>query len=292
MDFALIMLLILIGTGTLWGMDRWLWAPGRERRARALAEAGKADDASLARKEPIHVEYARAFFPVILIVFIIRSFLAEPFRIPSESMLPTLYVGDFILVNKFSYGVRLPVANSKLFGTDLPKRGEVAVFRFPGDPSINYIKRVVGVPGDRILYKDKVLYINDTPVEHTDVRPYFFAPESNAHGQETQRLTERLNGVKHDILVTNRMSAPLPDRDVQGRRMCRIDVETCVVPDGQYFAMGDNRDHSNDSRYWGLVPDRNLVGKAFLIWFSWDVAGQDKWFWERIVWNRIGNSIH
>jgi signal peptidase I len=277
MDFALIMLLILIGTGTLWGLDRWLWAPGRERRARALAEAGKSEDASLARKEPIYVEYARAFFPVILIVFVIRSFLVEPFRIPSESMLPTLYVGDFILVNKFSYGVRLPVANSKVLGTDLPKRGEVAVFRFPGDPSINYIKRVVGIPGDRILYKDKKLYVNGNPVEQADGRPYFFAPESNAHGQETLRLTESLDGTRHDILTTNRPEVPLPE---------------IVVPAGKYFVMGDNRDHSNDSRYWGFVPDGNLVGKAFLIWFSWDVAGHDKWFWERIVWNRIGNSIY
>ena len=277
MDFALIMLLILIGTGTLWGLDRWLWAPGRERRARALAEAGKTEDALLARKEPIYVEYARAFFPVILIVFLIRSFLVEPFRIPSESMLPTLYVGDFILVNKFSYGVRLPVANSKLLETDLPKRGEVAVFRFPGDPSINYIKRVVGIPGDRILYKDKKLYINGTPVEQADGRPYFFTPESNAHGQDTLRLTESLDGMRHDILTTKRQDVPLPE---------------IVVPAGKYFVMGDNRDHSNDSRYWGFVPDRNLVGKAFLIWFSWDVTGHDKWFWERIVWNRIGNSIY
>jgi signal peptidase I len=277
MDFALIMLLILIGTGTLWGLDRWLWAPGRERRARALADAGRNEDASLARKEPIYVEYARAFFPVILIVFVIRSFLAEPFRIPSESMLPTLYVGDFILVNKFSYGVRLPVANSKILETNQPKRGEVAVFRFPGDPSINYIKRVIGIPGDRILYKDKTLYINGTPVAQADGRPYFFSPASNAHGQETLRLTEDLDGIRHDILTTKRPEVPLPE---------------IVVPAGKYFVMGDNRDHSNDSRYWGFVPDRNLVGKAFLIWFSWDVVGQDKRFWERIVWNRIGNSIY
>src|SRR3990167_4816048 len=154
MDFALIMLLILVGTGTLWGLDRWLLAAGRERRARALAEAGKTEEASLARKEPIYVEYARAFFPVILIVFFIRSFLVEPFRIPSGSMLPSLYIGDFILVNKFSYGIRLPVANIKILDIDGPKRGQVVVFRFPGDPSVNYIKRVVGIPGDRIVYKD------------------------------------------------------------------------------------------------------------------------------------------
>ena len=277
MDFALIMLLILAATGGLWGLDRWLWAPGRERRATALAEAGKAEEALHARREPTAVEYARAFFPVILIVFLIRSFLAEPFRIPSESMLPTLHVGDFILVNKFSYGVRLPVANQKLLENDLPKRGEVAVFRFPKDPSVNYIKRIIGVPGDRILYKDKKLYINGTPMAQADGRPYFFAPESNAHGQEALRLTETLDGVAHDVLVTGRPDPMLPE---------------IVVPAGEYFVMGDNRDHSNDSRYWGFVPDRNLVGKAFLIWFSWDVNGGGKWFWQRIVWNRIGNSIY
>lgn len=277
MDFALIMLLILIGTGTLWSFDRWLWAPVRERRARALAEAGKTEEATLARKEPIYVEYARAFFPVILIVFFIRSFLVEPFRIPSGSMLPSLFIGDFILVNKFSYGVRLPVANSKILDTSLPKRGEVAVFRFPGNPSINYIKRVVGVPGDRILYKDKKLYVNGSAMEQTEARPYFFAAGGDAQG-EALRLTESLDGVKHDIILTmNRPDIPMPE---------------IVVPEGKYFVMGDNRDHSNDSRYWGFVPEQNLVGKAFLIWFSWDVVAEDKWFWDRIVWNRIGNSIY
>ncbi len=276
MDFALIMLLILIGTGALWGLDRALWADGRERRARALVEAGKTAEAALARKEPIYVEYARAFFPVILIVFFIRSFLVEPFRIPSGSMLPSLYIGDFILVNKFAYGVRLPVANNKIMEMGRPKRGEVAVFRFPGNPSINYIKRVVGVPGDRILYKDKKLYINGRPMDQADSRSYYFASGGDAQGQAL-RFTESLDGVKHDILTTNRPDAPLPE---------------IVVPQGQYFVMGDNRDHSNDSRYWGFVPDQNLVGKAFLIWFSWDVAGEEKWFWDRIVWNRIGSAVY
>lgn len=275
MDFALIMLVILAGTGAIWGLDRLLWVENRERKARALSEAGKAEEAVHARKEPAYVEYARAFFPVILIVFLIRSFLAEPFRIPSGSMLPSLYIGDFILVNKFSYGVRLPVANSKVLDIGRPKRGEVVVFRFPGNPSINYIKRVVGVPGDHILYKDKKLYINGTPMEQTDGRPYFFASGSDAHG-EALRLRENLDGVTHDILTAGRPDMPLPE---------------IVVPDGKFFVMGDNRDHSNDSRYWGFVPDQNLVGKAFLIWFSWDMADQNKWFWQRIVWNRIGNSI-
>jgi signal peptidase I len=276
MDFALIMLLILVGTGAIWVLDHWMWRGLRERRAQELAQAGKAEEAAQARKEPIYVEYARAFFPVILIVFFIRSFLVEPFRIPSGSMLPSLYIGDFILVNKFAYGVRLPVANSKVMEMGQPKRGEVAVFRFPGNPSINYIKRVVGVPGDRILYKDKKLYINGKVMEHTDGRSYYFASGGEAQG-EALRLTEGLDGVKHDILTTTRPDVPLPE---------------IIVPQGKYFVMGDNRDHSNDSRFWGFVPDDNLVGRAFLVWFSWDVAGDDKWFWDRIVWNRLGNAIY
>jgi len=276
MDFALIMLLILAGTGAIWALDRLLLAENRERKAKTLSQAGKAEEAARARREPAYVEYARAFFPVILIVFLIRSFLVEPFRIPSGSMLPSLYIGDFILVNKFSYGVRLPVINSKIMNSSQPKRGEVMVFRFPGNPSINYIKRVVGIPGDHILYKDKKLYINGTPMDQADGRPYFFASGSDAQG-EALRTRENLDGVKHDILTTNRPDMPLPE---------------IVVPEGQYFVMGDNRDHSNDSRYWGFVPDQNLVGKAFLIWFSWDMTDQGKMFWQRIVWDRIGHSIN
>jgi signal peptidase I len=277
MDFALIMLLILVGTGAIWGLDRLLLSENRERKAKELSQAGKDKEAARVRQEPAYVEYARAFFPVILIVFLIRSFLVEPFRIPSESMLPTLHVGDFILVNKFSYGVRLPVINSKILDSGRPKRGDVMVFRFPGNPSINYIKRVIGIPGDHILYKDKKLYINGTPMDQADGRPYFFALGSSARGQEALRVEENLEGVKHDILTTDLPSMPLPE---------------IVVPEGQYFAMGDNRDHSNDSRYWGFVPDQNLVGKAFLIWFSWDMTDQNMMFWQRIVWDRIGHSIN
>jgi len=276
MDFALIMLLILVGTGALWSLDRWLWSASRESTAQALANAGRLEEAALARKEPIYVEYARAFFPVILIVFCIRSFLVEPFRIPSGSMLPSLFIGDFILVNKYSYGVRLPIINSKIVGVGQPKRGDVAVFRFPGNPSINYIKRVIGVPGDRILYKDKKLYINGKYMEQLNRKPYLFTSGSDAQG-EASRILESLDGVQHDILTTNRPDPPLPE---------------IVVPEGKYFVMGDNRDHSNDSRYWGFVPDQNLVGRAFLIWFSWNMSEQDQWFWQRIVWNRIGNTIN
>jgi signal peptidase I len=261
MDFALIMLVLLMATGTIWGLDRLLLAP-RRRHARA-------------GREPIAVEYARAFFPVILIVFLLRSFLVEPFRIPSGSMLPSLLIGDFILVNKFSYGIRLPVANVKIVELGAPKRGDVMVFRFPGDLSINYIKRVIGLPGDRIVYKDKRLLINGKPMEQTGSRGY--ALPSDALG-EVARVTEDIGGVSHDILLTDRPDAA-------------AEIAEIVVPEGHYFVMGDNRDHSNDSRYWGFVPDRNLVGKAFLIWFSWDERNPAEWFWRRVVWSRIGTTI-
>jgi signal peptidase I len=276
MDFALIMLLILVGTGAIWGLDRWLLSGLRENKAKALAEAGRADEAAQARAEPVYVEYARAFFPVILAVFFIRSFLVEPFRIPSGSMLPGLHIGDFILVNKFSYGVRLPVINQKVVELGAPKHGDVMVFRYPRNPAVNYIKRVIGVPGDHILYKDKKLYINGTLMEQSDGRPFFFAAVGDGKG-EGLKLVENLDGVKHDILTTGQMDPPWPE---------------IVVPEGQYFAMGDNRDHSSDSRYWGFVPDENLVGKAFLIWFSWDMTDEGKMFWQRIVWQRIGSAIN
>jgi signal peptidase I len=259
MDFSLIMFLLLVVTGVIWALDRAIFA---RRRAEA-------------RKEPVVVEYARAFFPVILIVFLLRSFLVEPFRIPSGSMMPSLFDGDFILVNKYAYGVRLPVVNRKLIGLDNPRRGDVAVFRFPGDPAINYIKRVIGVPGDRILYKGKRLFVNGSALEYAEVRTYT-GPLAGRLGAEELRVTEGIDGVRHDILVTER---PEPGP-----------IEF-TVPAGQYFVMGDNRDHSNDSRYWGFVPDENLVGRAFLIWFSLDWSLPDAWFWQRIAWTRIGTTI-
>ena len=264
MDFSLILFLLVCATGLIWALDHLIWAP-RRRRGTPVP------------KEPVYVEYARAFFPVILIVFLLRSFLVEPFRIPSGSMLPSLYIGDFILVNKFSFGIRLPVINRKVIDIANPKRGDVVVFRFPHDTSINYIKRVVGVPGDRVVYKGKVLYINDQVVEQSNVRPYVSSTLGDLYG-EVVRATENLNGTTHDILKTDR-----PDPDGVDR----------IVPPGHYFVMGDNRDQSNDSRFWGFVPDQNLVGRAFLIWFSWDLADRsDKWFWQRILWERIGNTIH
>ena len=276
MDFALAMLLVLTVTGAIIAFDRWVWAPARRRRTAELARTGDTQAIGKAGKEPVVVEYARAFFPVILVVFLIRSFLAEPFRIPSGSMLPSLHIGDFILVNKFSYGIRLPVANAKLVDLGMPRRGEVAVFRFPSDPSINYIKRVVGVPGDHVVYKDKQLTINGVPMKQEDARAYALFQTETGTGMLVRRI-EDLDGARHDILLSDR-----PDHS----------PDTFTVPPGQYFVMGDNRDQSNDSRYWGFVPEENLVGRAFLIWFSWDAISSERWFWQRIVWNRIGDTIH
>ena len=276
MDFALAMLVVLTVTGAIMAFDRWVWAPARRRRTAELARTGNTEAIGKAEKEPVVVEYARAFFPVILVVFLIRSFLAEPFRIPSGSMLPSLHIGDFILVNKFSYGIRLPVANAKLVDLGAPRRGEVAVFRFPSDPSVNYIKRVVGVPGDHVVYKDKQLTINGVPMKQEDARAYALFHTGNRHrharapGRGPRRRAPRYS----------------PERPAGSRSRYVYGAA------GQYFVMGDNRDQSNDSRYWGFVPDENLVGRAFLIWFSWDAKSSERWFWQRIVWNRIGDTIH
>ncbi|MFL6624186.1 MAG: signal peptidase I [Sulfurifustaceae bacterium] len=278
MDFSLILFLLVCATGAIWALDRWAWSGARSRgqtgRDGATADGGAS--AGEPAKEPLIVEYARAFFPVILIVFVLRSFIVEPFRIPSGSMLPSLHIGDFILVSKFSYGIRLPVVNKKVINTDEPKRGDVVVFRFPRDESINYIKRVIGLPGDHIVYEGKRLYVNGELISET-AAPLSNAPGDGETAYDATRYTERLGGVEHDIWLSR-----------------RSDYGTTydkVVPPGHYFVMGDNRDHSNDSRYWGFVPEENLVGKAFLIWFSWDGRDDRPWFWQRIAFDRIGNII-
>lgn len=275
MDFSLVMFIALFGTGCIWLLDRVLGIPARKRKAEGIVRAGGSNEAvERSLKEPVYVEYARAFFPVILVVFLLRSFLVEPFRIPSGSMLPSLLVGDFILVNKFEYGIRVPVINRKIFDLGTPSLGDIAVFRFPGDTSINYIKRIVGLPGDRVIYKDKRLYINGQLMAQRDLRPYVLV-ESAHRMTVAKQLTEDLGDISHDILTT-----------------ARADPGTMefLVPDSEYLVMGDNRDRSNDSRYWGYVPDQNLVGKAFLVWFSLDSTGNRSW-WDRIVWSRIGDSI-
>jgi signal peptidase I len=256
-DFQAFMILGLLIAGVIWAADAWYYAP----RRRTLG----GDD-----KEPVIVEYARSFFPVILIVLLLRSFLVEPFRIPSASMTPTLLDGDFILVNKFSYGLRLPLLGTKLMSVSEPARGDVVVFRYPGNPSIDYIKRVIGLPGDHVSYYRDRLTINGKPVPQ--VNKGIFVGKGTAMSASGMSLRlETLDGVEHKMLED-------PRRFVREGEY--------VVPKGQYFVMGDNRDNSNDSRFWGTVPEANLVGKAFMIWMNWDSVNGG------VTWGRLGMKIH
>ncbi len=278
LDFAAVLVSLTVLTGLIWAADVLLLKPRRKARAGQIAADAGTDEAlrektqaqvEAALRESHIVEYARSFFPVILIVLLLRSFLVEPFRIPSNSMMPTLLTGDFILVNKFTYGIRLPVLNKKVVELGEPKRGDVIVFRFPKNPSIDYIKRVIGLPGDHIVYRDKVLYINDQRADQVIVGAYAGVGSGSMMTGATQ-LVEHLDDVKHDILADPR------------KNFGDIDV---VVPAGHYFAMGDNRDNSNDSRFWGPVPEGNLVGKAFMIWMNFDSANSG------VDWSRIGSRI-
>jgi signal peptidase I len=270
-DFPTILVAATFVTGLIWAVDAILWAPRRRQAAAALGAGGAPNPETVAAtmKEPTVVEYAKSFFPVILAVLLLRSFLIEPFRIPSGSMMPTLLVGDFILVNKYAYGIRLPVVNRKIYPIGDPQRGDVVVFRFPKEPGVDYIKRVIGVPGDHVVYQNKTLFINGEKIPQVPAGSYIGTGSGlSMSGADVRR--EALSDVKHDILVVPRVHGV--DADV-------------VVPQGHYFVMGDNRDNSNDSRYWGFVPDENLVGRAFMIWMNWDTAaggvGRD----------RIGDAI-
>ena len=245
--FALIMVIVLTITGLIWLLDIFVLSKKRATNA----------------KDPILVEYSKSFFPVILLVFFIRSFVAEPFKIPSGSMMPTLLAGDFILVSKFSYGIRVPILNYTMIEVDKPKRGDVFVFHYPPKPSIDYIKRVVGLPGDVIEYKSKTLYINDKKIEQTFVDKYPYVM-NEIHHIEAKEFREALGNVNHSILI----------HDLPGENF------KFEVPQGHYLAFGDNRDNSADSRVWGFVPQHNLVGRAFFIWFNF---GELK---------RIGTIIH
>ncbi len=261
MNFALIMLILLVVTGAIWLLDSLIL-----RRKRAVGAA-----------EPWWVEYPKSFFPVILAVFFLRSFLVEPFKIPSGSMLPTLLVGDFILVNKFTYGIRLPVLNSKILDVSHPQRGEVMVFRYPEDPSLDFIKRVVGLPGDRISYHNKRLSVNGTELT-ANADGSFNYVEGGLNFISVPKFQETLDAHRHAILL--RPGTPdvrISDvRQFPFRDNCDYNESgfTCTVPPDHYFMMGDNRDSSSDSRYWGFVPDQNIVGKAFMIWWNFSDLGR------------------
>lgn len=267
-DFELVLVVATLVTSVVWLLDLvWL----RRRRAEQAASEGRA------AKEPVLVEYSAAFAPILLVVLILRSFIAEPFKIPSNSMMPTLLTGDFILVNKFAYGMRLPVWHTKILATGEPERGDVAVFRWPGDPSVDYIKRIVAVPGDTVMYRYKTLYVNGekVPQRHEGL---FSGVGSSAEMNGVEQREENLSGVEHKILV-DPTTHDWPPR-------CRLFANGPVtVPEGKYLAMGDNRDRSEDSRCWGWVPEENLAGPAFMIWFNYDRKYGDLHF------SRIGTLI-
>lgn len=253
-DFAAVLTALVALSGAVWAVDSLYFAPRR----------GSGGEGS---HVPLIVDYARSFFPIFVIVLLLRSFLVEPFRIPSGSMIPTLLVGDFILVNKFTYGIRLPVLNWKIIDLDEPQRGDVVVFRYPLDPSTPFIKRVVGLPGDTVRYENKSLYINGEKVTEVPQGSYL-GVRSAAQHTGADLFIEQLGEVEHPIIVTPTMPT------INGE---------FKVPAGQYFVLGDNRDNSRDSRFWGYVPDANLIGRAFFIWMNWDRGPELK---------RIGTTIH
>ncbi len=273
MDFALILVVLTGVTGFVWAVDSLFFRAKRlalvnpaQMGEAALAQAGAAP----AARDPVIVEYSKSFFPVILAVLMIRSFLFEPFTIPSSSMVPTLLIGDFILVNKYAYGLRLPVANTKIVSIGAPERGDVVVFRPPHQPNTNFVKRLVGMPGDEVAYFDNTLYINGVAIQNTPVGRYF-GEGSNDESTGQELRTEDLLGVEHQILIAGN----------------RLGIQNSwKVPDGHYFMVGDNRDNSDDSRRWGFVSEKSLVGRAEFIWMHWD------WKIRGFVsWSRIGTSV-
>ena len=281
MNFALILFFLLLVTFAFWLLDKLFLAPRRRRQAaervaswerEQLARGGALDPSARsavqdrASRQPIWLEYTAGLFPVILAVFFLRSFIAEPFKIPSGSMIPTLLVGDLILVNKYTYGVRLPVIHTKIWDMGLPQRGDVMVFRYPHDTSMDYIKRVVGLPGDKILFKNNQLEINGKVVKLAAAGDFYDSERVSYYRQ----YSEILGDIEHKLLTDLEKTTSITPIDFPFREQCTYERTEmrCTVPAGHYFMMGDNRDNSQDSRYWGFVPEANIVGKAFLIWMN------------------------
>ncbi|MEZ5661203.1 MAG: signal peptidase I [Burkholderiaceae bacterium] len=287
MNFALILFLLLMITFVAWLVERFVLAPSRLRHAEAAVadfERTEADHLrrshgeqavetqrqalrALRLRQPLWVEYTAGLFPVILVVFALRSFLVEPFKIPSGSMIPTLMVGDLILVNKFSYGLRLPIVHTKVLSVGEPERGDVMVFRYPRDPSVDYIKRVIGIPGDTVSYLNKRLMINGKDV---GLKPMGRFIDVDSYS-EVPRFIETIEGQSHQILTNPERRSeiqPVEAFPLLDRCEYRTNGVVCRVPEGHYFVMGDNRENSLDSRFWGFVPEQNIVGKAFFIWMN------------------------
>ncbi len=295
-NFAVILFWLLVATGAIWLLDAVVLKRRRrvaadeavrqfdqQSKAQTLAAThARADEGSVIEerkrlrerylRQPGWIEFPAGFFPVILVVFVLRSFLFEPFRIPSGSMIPTLMIGDLILVNKFTYGVRLPIVNKKIVDVGSPERGDVMVFRYPVDPSVDYVKRVIGLPGDTIAYRNKRLSINGQPVQTVSAPDYFDSERVTYTKQSVEKLPRASAFIDHMILQDDERSGVITPGSFTFRGNCVYSdgntAITCKVPDGQYFMMGDNRDNSADSRYWGFVPEENIVGKAFFIWMN------------------------
>jgi len=281
-NFALLLFLATVVTGLYWLAERLYFLPHRRRAAEEatrawerdqLGRGGHVDEAARASvsqrrlQQPWWLDWTAGLFPVILAVFLLRSFLFEPFKIPSGSMIPTLLVGDLILVNKFTYGVRLPVINTQLTEGTPPKHGDVMVFRYPPQPNLDYIKRVIGLPGDEVAYLNKQLIINGKPVEKKPVPDFFDEDLVRYYKQYEEVLGTKRYRILNDESRPAFIDATM---DFRYKDNCRYSVEgfVCKVPEGHYLMMGDNRDNSSDSRVWGFVPDRNIVGRAFFIWMN------------------------
>ncbi|MFT3856782.1 MAG: signal peptidase I [Aquabacterium sp.] len=286
-NFSLLLLVLTVVTLLYWLAERYRFRPAREAAAANLVNQDQARRAQLASQgiaqvdgnvaeardkllmQPWWLDWTAGLFPVICAVFLMRSFLFEPFKIPSGSMIPTLLVGDLILVNKFHYGIRLPVINKKIIANHEPQRGDVMVFRYPVNPSLDYIKRVIGVPGDEVAYLNKQLFLNGKPVA-TQALPEFYDADSMRYALQ---YSEKLASVEHRILIDKDRPPFIPPQAIEDfpfKENCRYSGEgvVCKVPPGHYFMMGDNRDNSQDSRFWGFVPDDYIVGKAFVIWMN------------------------
>ena len=285
-NFALLLFLATVVTGVYWLAERFYFWPRRRAAAAALEQAAVERRAELDRMgiaktdievsddakgrilmQPWWLDWTAGLFPVIAIVFVLRSFLFEPFKIPSGSMIPTLMVGDLILVNKFTYGIRLPVINKKITEGNKPQRGDVMVFRYPPQPTLDYIKRVVGVPGDEVAYINKHLSINGKELPTRELPDFLDRDVMRYFKQFEETLGEQ----PHRAIVNNDVPAFIQGAsNFEYKENCRYSVEgvTCKVPEGYYFMMGDNRDNSLDSRYWGFVPDQNIVGMAFFVWMN------------------------
>ena len=286
-NFALLLFLATLVTGIYWLAERLYFLPQRrqaaeqlqvsvtQRRSELSSQGLRTDEVDLdqARNrllmQPWWLDWTAGLFPVIVVVFVLRSFLFEPFKIPSGSMIPTLMINDLILVNKFHYGVRLPVSNLKIFDNHSPERGDVMVFRYPPKPSLDYIKRVVGLPGDEVAYLNKKITVNGKPLD-TAALPEFFDEDALRYTKQFQEVAADGQRKYRILNEDDRPSFVQATEDFPFRENCRYSSEgvVCKVPPGHYFMMGDNRDNSMDSRYWGFVPEKNIVGKAFFVWMN------------------------